>query len=528
MLYLEISNLKKYFGDKLVFDIENLKIYSEDKVGIIGVNGAGKSTLLNIISGKVKAEEGFIKVYEKYSYIYQLAEDELDSIENLSGGEKTKLKIEKAFHKKSSILMADEPTSNLDISSVKKLENMLLGFKGAVLLVSHDRGLLDTVCNKIIEIENGKLTLYKGNYTEFLRQKNIEMQRKEFEYNNYIKEKSRLEGAIHDTYGKMQSVNKAPRRMGNSEARLHKMGDQRAKANLDKKRKAIEARMKHLEIKEKPFKNEKTKIDFAYSEKIHSKIIIKGNNINKRFGKKVIFEGAEFNILNGSKTALIGNNGCGKTTLIRMIMNDEKGIAVSRKAQIGYFSQELDVLSKDKTILENVMEDSIYDEKFVRHTLARLLFKREDVYKKVYNLSGGERVKVSFAKIILGKSNILVLDEPTNYLDVYSMEALESVLKEYRGTLLFVSHDRKFISNIADCIISINNHKISEYNCNYSEYMDLMNGKDKNRNIEDTKIVLKNRLSEIIGRLSMPSRDDEIGKLDMEYKIILKKLKEIE
>lgn len=544
MLNLEISNLKKYFGDRLILEIDNLKVYSEDKIGIVGVNGAGKSTLLNILCTKIEKDEGDIKHYGSYSYISQLEEPNYEVKDNelcskfnlknkdnsnLSGGEKTRFKIAEAFSKKSSILFADEPTSNLDISAVKMFEEMLLNFNGSVMLVSHDRELLDSVCNKILEIENGKVKLYDGNYSQFINQKKMERDRKEFEYTQYVKEKERLERAAVEIESKTVSMRKAPKRMGNSEARLHrKMGNQKSKAKLDKTRKAIYSRIEHLEAKEKVVNVEKANIDFETLSKVHSRVVISGENINKAFGKRTIFNNAEFEIFSGAKVALMGDNGCGKTTLIKMILNDKEKIKISKALEIGYFSQDLSILDESKTVLYNVMKTSVYNEAFARLILSRLLFKREDVYKEVSVLSGGERVKLSFAKMILTGSNILILDEPTNYLDLYSIEALEEVLKDYDGTVLFVSHDRKFIKKVATDIFTIKNHKINTFRGNYDEYLKFINKpKDVNVGAKNEKMILENKLSEIIGRLSMPGKNDDIQELDAEYKRILKRLREV-
>jgi len=544
MLNLEINNLKKYFGDKLILEIDNLKVYSEDKIGIVGVNGAGKSTLLNILCRKLQADEGSIKHYGNYSYISQLEEPNYNVKDNelfskfnlknknnndLSGGEKTRFKIAEAFSEKSSILFADEPTSNLDISAVKMFEEMLVKFDGGVMLVSHDRELLDSVCNKILEIENGKVKLYDGNYSDFIKQKERERKRKEFEYNEYVKEKERLSKAASEIEGKTVSMRKAPKRMGNSEARLHrKMGNQKSKAKLDKTRKSIYSRIEHLEAKEKVVNTEKANIDFEALNKVHSRVVITGEHINKAFGKRIIFNNAEFEIFSGAKVALIGDNGCGKTTLIKMILNCEEKIKISKALKIGYFSQDLGILDESKTVLYNVMKTSVYDEAFARLILSRLLFKREDVYKQVSVLSGGERVKLSFAKIILTGSNILILDEPTNYLDLYSIEALEEVLKDYDGTILFVSHDRKFIKKVATDILTIKNHAINTFRGGYDEYLKFINKPSEvNIDAKNEKMVLENRLSEIIGRLSMPGKNDNIEELDAEYKRILQRLREI-
>lgn len=545
MLNLEINNLKKYFGNKLILDINNLKVYSEDKIGIVGANGAGKSTLLNILCGEIDKDQGYIKHYGEYSYISQLKEPNHAILnnqlhrkfnlkdkdtDNLSGGEKTRLKIAEAFSERSSMLFADEPTSNLDISAIKMFQEMLLEFNGAIMIVSHDRELLDGVCNKIIEIENGKTKPYDGNYSNYMEQKKLEIDRKKFEYDHYLKEKQKLEKSAMEISNKTSSMRQVPKRMGNSESRLHrKMGNQKAKGKLEKTRKSIYSRIEHIEIKERVEPADRTKIDFEALNKIHSKIIIHGENIHKSFGKKVIFNKAEFNIFSGTTTALIGDNGCGKTTLIKMILEAEEKIEISKVLNIGYFSQDLSILDEEETILNNVMGNSVYNEEFVRLILSRILFKRDDVYKKVSFLSGGERVKLCFAKIILEGSNMLILDESTNYLDLYSIEALEDVLKDYGGTILFVSHDRKFVEKIATDIMCIENQIVKSFKGNYHEYLSFINRpKEVSSIFSNEKMLLENKLSEIIGRLSMPSRDDNIRKLDEEYKDVLRKIREIE
>jgi macrolide transport system ATP-binding/permease protein len=226
---------------------------------------------------------------------------------------------------------------------------------------------------------------------------------------------------------------------------------------------------------------------------------------------------------------LIGDNGCGKSTLIKMIMDSEDGIKVAKGAKVGYFSQDMNILDDEKSILENVMDTSIYDETFTRTLLARLLFRKEDVYKKVSLLSGGERVKVSFAKLMLQDINILILDEPTNYLDINSMEIVEEALRAYNRTIFFVSHDRSFVRTIADHIMTIENKKIKIFNGNLDEYLKVINRVyDYNKERKEQEIfILENKLSEIIGKLSMPSKRDDVDHLDKEYQEILRKLKKL-
>lgn len=542
MLILECNNLKKYYGECKILDIDKLNIYSEDKIGIVGLNGAGKTTLLNIISGNIEPDEGTVKLYGSCSYITQLDEIseknietglagkfrvEKDAQDYFSGGEKTRFKIAQGLSRNSGVIFADEPTSNLDMEGIKMLQEEFAKYKGALLLISHDREFLDKLCNKIIEIEDGHLKIYNGNYTDYKTQKEKERERENFEYVQYTKEKRRLEEAMREKSEKSKRIKNAPSRMGNSEARLHKMGNQRAKYNLDRTVKNTEARISHLEAKEKPKEIARTIIDANDNGEIYSKILISGSNINKKFKNKVIFHDAEFDIYNGTKTALVGKNGSGKSTLIKMIVSDSNDIKLSQKIKIGYFSQNLDILDENLSIIENVMKETVYDETFVRTTLARLLFKREDIYKKVKVLSGGERVKVSFAKIFLSDINILILDEPTNYLDIYSTEAIEAALLDYRGTLLFVSHDRRFVNNIADNIISIENGKLVQFKGNYEEYL-IKKNQNKNSDTEELKMkqmILENRLSELIGRLSMPSRKDNLEELDKEYLRVVAELK---
>jgi macrolide transport system ATP-binding/permease protein len=544
MLLMECSNIKKYFGDRLILDIENLKVYSEDRIGVIGVNGVGKTTLINILSQRLEADEGWVKLYGRYSYISQLEAPENRIIssemasrfgvtsswnDNMSGGEKTRFKLAHALANDSLLMFADEPTSNVDIEGIELMEKKFQEYKGALVLISHDRSFLDRLCNKIVEIDGGKIKIYDGNYSHYVTVKAEERERAQFEYEEYIKEKKRLQEVITDTTQKVKSMKKAPKRMGNSEARLHKMGNQKAKANLEKAVKNIEKRIEHLEVKEKPKNQDNIKLDIMDSSKVHSKIIIEGRNINRIFGEKIIFNNTEVSIYNNSKTALIGPNGCGKSTLIKMIMNRDHSIKIARGAKIGYFSQDMSILEENLTIIENIMSSSIYPETFARILLARLLIRGEDIYKNISVLSGGERVKVSFAKMLLQDINLLILDEPTNYLDINSLEVVEKVLRDYDRTLLFVSHDRRFIDSVANVIMTIENYKINIFKGSYREYLNRYNAHSNinKEKIENKIFILQNRLSEVVGKLSMPSKKDDVSALDKEYHYIIAELKKL-
>ena len=493
-----------------------------------------------MIANQSNPDEGFIKSYIEPFYIKQLeddseiqAEDEYiskfglinKSKEFMSGGELTRLKIAKFLTDNRKFVLADEPTSNLDFEGIKLLIEKISKFDGSMIIISHDRDFLDKVCNKIIELEDGKIKAYEGNYSDYKIQKELEDKTKSVEYQSYIKEKRRLEKIIIDVKINNSKTVGPPKRMGNSEARLHRMGGQKSKKKLDNKVKAVTSRLEKLEIKDKVKEVDKIKVDILGNE-IFSKIVIEGNNISKSFGDRTLFINSNFQIYNKSKVALIGDNGSGKTTLLKMILENTAGISISSKANIGYFSQDLNILDENKTIIENLLEDGKHKEIDARNILARFLFKREEVYKKVSILSGGERVKVSLAKVLLSDFNILILDEPTNYLDVYSIEVLEESLINYDGTLLFVSHDRKLVDAVADTIIYVEDKKLNTFMGTFSEFQNRKNSKDLDiKDILYEKEVLENRLSYVIGLLSIPSKNQDIDALDLEYKELLKKLK---
>ncbi len=548
MLLLHAQNIKKYYGDRLILDIEDLKVYSGDKIGIVGVNGAGKTTLLEILTKNIAPDEGIVKLYTDFSYIRQFGmtdgnvdgrmarEFEINNrdIRFLSGGEQTRLKVAGQLSKNSGILFADEPTCNLDMEGILLVEKKLMEYDGALLLISHDRELLDKVCNHIIEIENGKINRYSGNYSDYKKQKEAEKQRRQLEYDKYINERKKLEAALHALKVKASRIKKAPKRMGNSEARLHKRSATESQEKLHNSINAIRTRLEKLEVKEKPRELEAIKMKFQPVQSPASRVLISGKDIRLRFGSRVLFDGLDFEVPNGSKTALVGKNGVGKTTLIKMILSRHPAIKVAEGVKIGYFSQDLDILDPEQSILDNIMKESYQPEWMVRTILAGLLFKRDDVYKKVAVLSGGEKVKASIAKLLVSDANLLILDEPTNYLDVFSMEALQSVLMDYDGTLLLVSHDRWLIDRVADRIIVIENCKAKVFNGTYSQYLDQLEQsksvqqQNAGADIKQQEMILRMRLAEITGRLSMPGKNDDVDELEMELKQIVSQLKQLQ
>lgn len=532
------KDVNKSFGSSELLNIKDLKINEFDKIGVVGANGSGKTTLLNMIAGneEYSGEIIFDKNIE-IEYLKQLENRENKTIskksasilnipfkfsENLSGGEKTKFKIADLLNTNANLLLVDEPTNNLDMKSIKILTKAFKEKKSTMLIISHNRDFLDDVCNKILEIENREVKLYDGNFSKYLSLKEDEKNRQEFLYESYEKEKNRLRKVAIDSKEKSKSIRKTPKRMGNSEARLHRMGGQKNKAKVDNFVKAVETRIEKLEVVEKPKEVDQIKLEINEKSKVYARILVEGKNINKSFDNKEIFKNANFQIYNNKKTAIIGDNGSGKSTLINMIINKDKDLKISTKLKIGYFNQEMRILNYNKSILENVMENSIYDETTVRKVLGRFLIKEDKVNEKASILSGGERVKVSLCKIILEDINILILDEITNHLDINSIEVIEEALINYDRPILFVSHDKRFIDNIADELLIIEDKKINRYIGNYSSYIESLNKKDENLDL----MLLESKLSELIGKLSMDIKKEEKEKLNKEYNDILKKLQE--
>lgn len=547
MQLAKLNKIKKYYGDRLILDIEDFEVLDGDRIGIVGQNGAGKTTMLNILMKNIEPDEGQIFLTESYSYISQMEDYYGECEENkvmklfkapekyedfLSGGEKIKLKISKALSDNKKLIIADEPTSNLDSKSIKVLEDMLKSYKGALLLVSHDREFLDSLCNTIVEIEDGSIRVYNGNYSNYLELKRDERKREEFEYNQYLTEKKKLESAIIGKQDLRDSIKRTPKRMGNSEARLHKMGGQKAKKNLDNNIKALKSRIDHLEVKGKPKNISKTKVNIQEGMERISKNIIEVKNLNLFAGNKLLIENASFKVKRGRKVGIIGDNGSGKTTLLKEIIGKQnENIKIANKVTIGYFDQNQSILQKEKSILENVMESSSYDQSFIRINLDNFGFKGDSVYKLVCALSGGELVKIALCKILLSDNNILILDEPTNYLDIKAMEALETALSNTEKTLIIVCHDRKFIENICDYIIEIKDKSIKEFEGNYKEYINEINkpkiNKDEKVNKENL-MLLKNKLSEVISLLSIEKDVSKKEKLENEYTHLLKAIRTLE
>lgn len=515
-ILLSANHIVQYFGERKILEFEKLNVYEGDHIGIVGGNGVGKTTLLNILSGELIPDEGSVIREVPVSYFKQFRDraEQVDlqkcrklgltgklSREHLSGGEMTRLGLA-AMNKDSLLTFADEPTANLDADGVELCCQMLEQCS-TLLLISHDRAVLNRLCTRIVEVRDGCLYFYTGNFAAYHEQREQAFKRQEFEYQQYRSEKSRLEKAARQRSQASKSVRKAPSRMGNSEARLYKREAGEKMEKLDNARKAILSRLEQLEVKEKPREMAQVRIDFSLTDPPANREIVMGDHITFSYGKKLIFENASFSLPKGSKTALIGPNGAGKTTLMELIWSGATGIRLVPKAKIGYFKQNLDTLDLSKTVLENVMETSVQSEKTMRGILARLLIRREDVFKKVSVLSGGERVKLAFAKLFGSPANLLLLDEPTNFLDMPAIEALQQMVEDYEGTVLFVSHDRTFLEECATRILRIEDRKLISFDGNLTEWEKKQMESKSEKKMD--KLLLELRLADVISRLSTPN-----------------------
>lgn len=537
-MILTCSHVSKAFGTDVIIEDISFHIEDQEKAAIVGINGAGKSTLLKVIVGELAADEGsvvlskgktmgylaqhqdltshktifeellevkrdvllmeerirtlevemkhaegkeleeMLSTYTRLSHEFELAggyacqsevtgvlkglgfaeEDFTKQIHTLSGGQKTRVSLGKLLLSKPDIILLDEPTNHLDMESIAWLETYLLNYKGAVIIVAHDRYFLDRVAGKIIELDNGHGTVFLGNYSAYSEKKAMLWDAQLKAYLNQQQEIRHQEEVI----AKLKSFNR------------------------EKSIKRAESREKMLskiEVLDKPVE---------VNDEMHIRLepnITSGNdvltvrNLGKSFGSNHLFSHVDMDIKRGERVAVIGNNGTGKTTLLKIINDmlpaDSGEIVLGSKVHIGYYDQEHQVLHMEKTLFDE-LQDTYPDmnNTKIRNVLAAFLFTGDDVFKRIGDLSGGERGRVSLAKLMLSNANFLILDEPTNHLDITSKEILEQALNQYTGTVLYVSHDRYFINKTATRILELTGETFINYIGNYDYYLekkDLMN-----------------------------------------------------
>lgn len=531
-MILSCQNISKSFGTDEILKNVSFHIEANEKAAIVGINGAGKSTLLKIImqeetadSGEVvlakDATIGYLAQYQDisgHSTIYEevlrakndiiemeerlramesemnrLSGDELETLldsyhrlsheferlggytyrsevtgilkglgfteeefskkmSELSGGQKTRVSLGKLLVTKPDVLLLDEPTNHLDMESIRWLENFLMNYKGAVVIVAHDRYFLDRVVTKVVEIFKHQAIVYQGNYTDFAQKKAKVREDLLKQYYNQQREIRHQEEVI----AKLKSFNR------------------------EKSIKRAESREKMLEKVERLEKptEENTDIHIVLEPNVTSgNDVLAVEHLAKSFGNRTLFSDISFEIKRGERVALIGNNGTGKTTILKIINDlveaDGGSVTLGSNVHIGYYDQEHQLLHMEKTIFEEIADDypQLNNTK-IRNVLAAFLFTNDDVFKRIGDLSGGERGRVSLAKLMLSDANFLILDEPTNHLDITSKEILEAALNKYTGTVFFVSHDRYFINQTATRILELTGATIVNYIGNYDYYLE--------------------------------------------------------
>lgn len=476
MLILKAQNLTMEYGHRLIFDIPDLELHSGDRVGLVGRNGEGKTTLIHALCGFLRPVTGSVTALAPVALIPQFSDD-TDGTQVLerqralwgipeaamSGGEKTRLLIARALGRESGALFCDEPTTNLDAAGIARLEEELMRYEGALVVVSHDRALLDRLCTRIWELEAGKLRVFRGNWTAYREQKRREEQRARAEYEEYVSERDHLLEASREAMRKSKSVRKAPARMGNSEARLHRREATEVSEKLARSSKTIERRLERLEVREKPRDAARVRLKADGVQGFGSRLAFRVEDLRFAWpGGPEVLRGVTFNVENGERLALTGANGAGKTTLLNCLHAGGPEVKEAPGLVKGYFRQDLKLLDDGRTLLENVTDTAAVPVQTARNMLARVLLAADSLKKKAGVLSGGERAKAALVKLLASHANLLLLDEPTNFLDAYALEGLEEMIGEFPGTVLFVSHDRYFTERAATRRLELDGGRITD------------------------------------------------------------------
>ena len=552
MIIISGKDISKAYGTDIIFEDVCFGVEKGDRIGMVGATGTGKSTLLGIIAGDIEATSGdlyirndvnigylrqqnhfggsgtvreqaekslkhmfdmekelerlqlaiadhesasfdrdleeytrLIEEYEKkggYTYKSELGamlvhmgfdeEAQNKEISKLSGGERTRLALSCLLLSKPDVLMLDEPTNHLDLRMLEWLESYLDGYKGTLMVVSHDRYFLDRITNRIFDLGGGTLEAYTGNYSEFL-----------------FKREERLE-AMRREYEKQQAE------IARQEEMIRRF-KQHGTEHLAKRAASREKRLAMLELKEKPkLRQSKMKLSFEADFKSGGEVL-EAEDLSKSFGGRKLFDHAGMLLRKGERVCIIGDNGIGKTTLLKILMGLEKPddgyLRTGYNVEFGYYDQGQLLLDENETVLGEMKNAyHLYTDTEMRSLLGRFLFTGDDVFKQVKDLSGGEKAKLSLLKLMLSGANTLVLDEPTNHLDIESKEVVEEALMEFEGTLLIVSHDRYLLNLIPDRILELTEHGLVEYKGKFDYYLE-KTGRSAGREADGETVKQKSR-----------------------------------
>lgn len=542
MNLVQFNEVSKQFVGQSILEKISFTIDNKDKIGLIGLNGAGKSTIIKIMLGKERIDSGNVfvnnnivigylsqnhdfedqkntiieelytvfkeekEILDKINYLnnklkfnenidkilseieklntkYEALDGysvdykvkqvitglELNHIENsliceLSGGEKTRLTLAKLLLKNPDLLILDEPTNHLDLVSIEWLEDYLKKYNKAFLIVSHDRIFLDNVCSKIFELENKKLYKYNGNFSDFILQKEMILKG---ELKRYEKEQEKIK-------------------------KLEEYIERNRAGRMAKQAKGRQKILDRIESPTDPiFNPNRMKLKFK-AKNSSGDNVLELKNISKTFDNKKVLNNINFKLYKGEKVGIIGKNGIGKSTLLKIITNglkaDSGEIILGSRVDLGYYDQDHQNLYPENTILQEINTSINYTEQYLRTVAGGFLFTADDVLKKISTLSGGEKVRVSFIKLLQNEPNLLLLDEPTNHLDIYSIEILEDALEQFDGTMLLVSHNRHFLNSVCNTIYILDENGLRIFKGNYDDYKESLNKKNNITTNTDSKL----------------------------------------